>query len=82
MASPLADASELPHRIIPDVYLNLAHGSRGITHTPLCADLVADLASRLSPVPDAELIEAPAPERFILRRPKREPGWKPQPGIG
>ncbi len=25
------------------IYLNIAHGSRGITHTPLCADLLADL---------------------------------------
>lgn len=25
------------------VFLNIAHGSRGITHTPLCADLLADL---------------------------------------
>jgi len=80
LAGPLADPGELPHRIVPDVYLNLAHGSRGITHTPLCADLVADLASDLTPFPDAELINALAPERFILRRRRREPDWKAEPG--
>lgn len=78
LAGPLADPGELPHCIVPDVYLNLAHGSRGITHTPLCADLVADLASQGNPIPDNELIEALAPERFILRRRRREPDWKPQ----
>ena len=75
LAGPVADPSERPHRLIPTVYLNLAHGSRGLTHTPLCADLVADQASGLSPFPDTELIEALAPERFILRRRRREPGW-------
>jgi len=79
LAGPLADPGERPHRIVPNVYLNLAHGSRGITHTPLCADLVADLASHLSPFPDSELIDALAPERFILRRRRREPGWTPGP---
>ena len=77
LAGPLAEPEELPHRIVPGVYLNLAHGSRGITHTPLCADLVADLASDFSPCPDAELIDALAPERFILRRRRREPDWIP-----
>ena len=83
LAGTLADPGELPHRIVPNVYLNLAHGSRGITHTPLCADLVADLASHLNPIPDNELIEALAPERFIVRRRRREPDWKPQkPAVG
>lgn len=77
LAGPLANPGELPHRIVPGVYLNLAHGSRGLTHTPLCADLVADLASALDPALDSELIDALAPERFILRRRRREPGWRP-----
>ena len=79
LAGPLADPTELPHRLVPGVYLNLAHGSRGLTHTPLCADLIADLASGLSPSLDTELIDALAPERFILRRRRREPGWNPGP---
>ncbi len=80
LAGPLADPTELPHSTVPNVYLNLAHGSRGITHTPLCADLVADLASDFNPVPDAELIDALAPERFIMRRRRREPDWRPEQG--
>ncbi len=75
LAGPLPDPGHHPHRIIPGVYLNLAHGSRGLTHTPLCADLIADRASGLSPFPDAELIDALAPERFILRKRRRDPGW-------
>ncbi len=82
LAGPLADPGERPHRLVPNVYLNLAHGSRGITHTPLCADLIADLASQLSPFPDTELSDALAPERFILRRRRREPGWRPDPAPG
>ncbi|NDY95919.1 bifunctional tRNA (5-methylaminomethyl-2-thiouridine)(34)-methyltransferase MnmD/FAD-dependent 5-carboxymethylaminomethyl-2-thiouridine(34) oxidoreductase MnmC [Wenzhouxiangella limi] len=77
LAGPLPDPGQHPHRIVPGVYLNLAHGSRGLTHTPLCADLIADQASGLSPFPDAELIAALAPERFILRKRRRDPGWKP-----
>ncbi|MFW5815628.1 MAG: FAD-dependent oxidoreductase, partial [Wenzhouxiangella sp.] len=77
LAGPLPDPGHNPHRPVPGVYLNLAHGSRGLTHTPLCADLIADQASGLSPFPDAELIDALAPERFILRRRRRDPDWKP-----
>ncbi|TVS11843.1 MAG: bifunctional tRNA (5-methylaminomethyl-2-thiouridine)(34)-methyltransferase MnmD/FAD-dependent 5-carboxymethylaminomethyl-2-thiouridine(34) oxidoreductase MnmC [Wenzhouxiangella sp.] len=77
LAGPLADPRHLPHRIEANVFLNLAHGSRGITHTPMCADLVADLASGRSPALDTELIAALAPERFIVRKRRREPAWKP-----
>ncbi|MFW6339476.1 MAG: FAD-dependent 5-carboxymethylaminomethyl-2-thiouridine(34) oxidoreductase MnmC [Wenzhouxiangella sp.] len=76
LAGPLPDPGHHPHRIVPGVYLNLAHGSRGLTHTPLCADLIADQASGLSPFPDTELINALAPERFILRKRRRDPGWQ------
>ncbi|MEE4638579.1 MAG: bifunctional tRNA (5-methylaminomethyl-2-thiouridine)(34)-methyltransferase MnmD/FAD-dependent 5-carboxymethylaminomethyl-2-thiouridine(34) oxidoreductase MnmC [Wenzhouxiangella sp.] len=77
LAGPLPDPGHHPHRIIPGVYLNLAHGSRGLTHTPLCADLIADQASGLSPFPDTELIDALAPERFILRKRRRDREWTP-----
>ncbi|MEM7053200.1 MAG: amino acid oxidase, partial [Pseudomonadota bacterium] len=53
-------------------WLNLAHGSRGITGTPLCADWVADRISRL-PVPiDRETQHALEPVRFIQLKRKRE----------
>ena len=77
LSGPLADPQHLPHRIEPNVFLNLAHGSRGITHTPLCAELIADQASGMDPAIDRELEAALAPERFILRKRRREAGWRP-----
>lgn len=77
LAGPLADPGQLPHRVHPGVMLNLAHGSRGITHSPLCASLLADLASGLPLPVDAELQAALAPERFILRQRRRHPDWQP-----
>lgn len=50
----------------PDgLYLNIAHGSRGITSTPLCAEV---LAARINhePAPvDHELSRALRPDRFV-----------------
>ncbi len=69
-----------PHTLDRHVWLNIAHGSKGLTHTPLCADMIAD---RLSghPLPtDLEVVAALAPERFIERRRRREPGWRPDIG--
>jgi len=57
--------------------LNIAHGSRGITGTPLCADLLADQLSRRAPPADQALVAALAPERFILRKRKKQPDWSP-----
>ena len=58
----------------PGVWLNLAHGSRGITGTPLCADLLADRLSGLPLPVDDTLAEALAPVRFLHRqRRKRRP---------
>ena len=75
LAGALPDAHQNPHRHHAGVMLNIAHGSRGITHTPLCADLVADLAAGLPPSADRELIAALAPERFILRHRRKNPRW-------
>lgn len=77
LAGPLADPRQFPHQVHRGVMLNLAHGSRGITHTPLCASLVADLASGLPLPADPELQAALMPERFILRNRRREPDWQP-----
>ena len=47
------------------LYLNIAHGSRGLAATPLCAEL---LASHIcgDPLPlDREMLDALLPERFI-----------------
>lgn len=75
LAGPLPDAHQIPHTLHSGVMLNIAHGSRGITHTPLCASLVADLASGLPPAADSELMAALAPERFIIRERRKRPRW-------
>jgi tRNA 5-methylaminomethyl-2-thiouridine biosynthesis bifunctional protein len=77
LAGPLPDPSANPHRIQPGVWLNLAHGSRGLTHTPLCAELIADQVSGLPLPADPEITAALAPERFILRARRRDPDWYP-----
>lgn len=74
-AGQLPDPRQQPHRWIDPVFLNIAHGSRGLTHTPLTADLLADRISGISPSVEPELITALAPERFILRARRRRPDW-------
>ena len=50
------------------VWLNIAHGSRGITGTPLCAELIAcQMLGEPLPV-DREISEALAPARFLRRK--------------
>ncbi|WP_416392058.1 bifunctional tRNA (5-methylaminomethyl-2-thiouridine)(34)-methyltransferase MnmD/FAD-dependent 5-carboxymethylaminomethyl-2-thiouridine(34) oxidoreductase MnmC [Alloalcanivorax xenomutans] len=56
----------------PGVWLNLAHGSRGITGTPLCADLLADRLSGLPLPVDDTLAEALAPVRFLHRQRRKK----------
>ncbi len=77
LAGPLPDPRRQPHGLSDGVHLSIAHGSRGLTHTPLCAELIADrLSGRPSSV-DPEITAALAPERFILRRRRRDPDWRP-----
>lgn len=57
----------LAGKYLPGLYLNTGHGSRGLTSTPLAAEL---LASQLcgEPLPlEPELGRALAPARFIIR---------------
>ena len=77
LAGPLADPAHNPHRINPGVWLNVAHGSKGLAHTPLCADLIADRLSGHPPPADISILAALAPERFILRQRRKNPDWKP-----
>ncbi|PKL95534.1 MAG: amino acid oxidase [Gammaproteobacteria bacterium HGW-Gammaproteobacteria-8] len=54
---------------VSELWLNLAHGSRGITGTPLCADLLADAWSGLPGPVDQAIERALDPARFSpLRR--------------
>ena len=77
LCGPLPVATDNPHRSATGLYLNLAHGSRGITGTPLCADLIADLICN-HPLPvDQQLVDALAPDRFIVRKRKKQSGWTP-----
>ncbi len=71
LVGPLPDSSSV--ETPAGVWLNLAHGSRGMTHTPLCADLIADQVSERVPSADPEIVDALAPERFIIRQRRRQP---------
>ncbi|GAB3374298.1 bifunctional tRNA (5-methylaminomethyl-2-thiouridine)(34)-methyltransferase MnmD/FAD-dependent 5-carboxymethylaminomethyl-2-thiouridine(34) oxidoreductase MnmC [Spongiibacter taiwanensis] len=52
---------------LPGLYVNIAHGSRGLTSTPLCAELLASyIAGELSPM-SRELCEHLSPARFLIR---------------
>lgn len=60
----------------PNLLVNLAHGSRGLAYTPLCAEYLAALADNTPPPLHPELIKALHPARFLLRdiaRGKRRP---------
>jgi len=52
----------------PDVWASLAHGSRGITGTPLAAMLIADRIAGLPVAVDSAIAQALAPARFRTRR--------------
>lgn len=77
LVGALPDPTVNPHRLHERILLNVAHGSRGITHTPLCADLIAETLGDLPPSLDADVVDALAPERFVMRRRRREPDWRP-----
>jgi tRNA 5-methylaminomethyl-2-thiouridine biosynthesis bifunctional protein len=52
---------------MPGLYLTTAHGSRGLTSTPLAAELLASMICD-EPLPlSRELVRALAPARFIMR---------------
>lgn len=60
------------------LWMSIAHGSRGLSGTPLCADLLS--ASILGlPLPvDQEMVDALSPGRFILRRNQYKNQYKHQ----
>lgn len=67
LVGPACDHNGTP---IEGLYLNIAHGSRGITGTPLCAELIAALVND-EPLPvDHTLYAALRPQRFMLRKQK------------
>ena len=75
LVGPLPDPTRHPHQLDPNIWLNIAHGSKGLAHTPLCADLIADhLSGHPLPV-DRSIVTALAPERFVLRKRRKDPDW-------
>ncbi len=51
----------------PGLYLSTAHGSRGLTSTPLCAELLASqICDETAPLP-VNLQQALSPSRFLIR---------------
>lgn len=77
LVGALPDATANPAGTQSGLWLNIAHGSRGITGTPLCAELLADLISGTAPPVDEPLRAALDPVRFIHRWRKKDPAWQP-----
>lgn len=58
---------DTPGAWLPGLYVNIGHGSRGLTSTPLCAEhLAALITGEPRPLPRT-LAQALSPARFILR---------------
>lgn len=56
-----------PGAYVPGLFLSAAHGSRGLTSTPLLAELLASQICAEAPPLSRELARAVAPARFIIR---------------
>jgi tRNA 5-methylaminomethyl-2-thiouridine biosynthesis bifunctional protein len=56
-----------PGNYHPGLFVNLAQGSRGLTYTPLCAELLASIINK-EPLPmSQQLANALNPARFLIR---------------
>ncbi|MEE8057899.1 MAG: bifunctional tRNA (5-methylaminomethyl-2-thiouridine)(34)-methyltransferase MnmD/FAD-dependent 5-carboxymethylaminomethyl-2-thiouridine(34) oxidoreductase MnmC [Pseudomonadales bacterium] len=56
-----------PGSYYPGLYINVAHGSRGLTSTPLCSELLAATICNETAVLPRELVSALNPARFVIR---------------
>jgi len=63
---PSADVYTLPW--IEGLYMNIAHGSKGFTTAPLCAEIIACMATRNELPVDAEIAGLLNPNRFQLKQ--------------
>lgn len=77
LVGPRPQPNRNPHTLDQQVWLNIAHGSKGLTHTPLCADIIADRLSGHPVATDLAVVSALGPERFIERRRRRDRDWRP-----
>lgn len=51
-----------------NIYINVGHGSRGLTSTPLCAELIASyICHEIRPLP-RHICESLSPARFLIRK--------------
>lgn len=55
----------------PNLYLNIGHGSRGLSYAPICAELIASEICGEVPPLELDLRQAVHPGRFIIRDLKR-----------
>ena len=53
------------------LYLNIGHGSKGLSYAPICADLIASQVCKEVPPLELDLRRAIHPGRFIIRDIKR-----------
>lgn len=63
---PSADVNTLPW--VEGLYMNIAHGSKGFTTAPLCAEIIACMATRNQLPVDAEIAGLLNPNRFQLKQ--------------
>jgi tRNA 5-methylaminomethyl-2-thiouridine biosynthesis bifunctional protein len=63
---PSADVNSLPW--VEGLYMNIAHGSKGFTTAPLCAELIACMASNQALPVSGELAGLLNPNRFLLKK--------------
>lgn len=56
---------------LPGLFINTAHGSHGLTSTPLAAEYIASLIAGETPPLQREQVHALHPARFLIRRLKR-----------
>lgn len=52
---------------MPGLYVSTAHGSRGLTSAPLCAQVLASAICHEAPPLSRELLRALSPARFLIR---------------
>jgi len=60
-------AINTPGQYFPGLYINAGHGSRGLTSTPLCSELLAAQINRHPPPLSREMAKGLNPARFIIR---------------
>jgi tRNA 5-methylaminomethyl-2-thiouridine biosynthesis bifunctional protein len=58
---------DLPGSYHPNLYINIGHGSRGLTSTPLCSEILAAIICGEPPPLPRSLLQALNPARFVIR---------------